>query len=166
MTERQRGLLQLIEDAFRGVELGDGVSLHETIAIDDYGGREQRQAARAADEKHDWRKLIDDPELARISGVGGLSFYDAAGLRFHLPAYLSLAVKGGDRDEVANVLECLLFHLTHLSEYNLARFTVLDGAQRRCVWEVLLSLWAEAENTELYRAVQGYWHPQGRVATV
>ncbi len=162
MTERQRSLLLLIEEAFRGVELGDGVSLHETVVIDDYGGPEDRQAARAPDEKHDWRKLIDDPELVRTTGVGGLSFYDAAGLRFHLPAYLSLAMKGADREEVANVLDDLLFHLTRFSEYNLRRFSVLDDAQRRCVGEVLRYLCAETMDSEADQAVPSYWTTQGR----
>ncbi len=96
MTEHQRRLLRLIEEAFQGVELGDGVSLHESVVIDEYGGPEERRTARASDEKHDWRKLVRDPELIRpavgeVTG-GGMPFYDAAGLRFHLPAYLSVAV--------------------------------------------------------------------------
>ena len=37
------------------------------------------------------------------NGVGGLSFYDAVGLRFHLPAYLSLAVIDFDRERAGNV---------------------------------------------------------------
>jgi hypothetical protein len=51
MIERQRGLLRLIEDAFGGVALGDGVSLHETVVIDLYGGRAERLAAREPDEE-------------------------------------------------------------------------------------------------------------------
>src|SRR4051794_3453037 len=112
MSERQRSLLRAIEEAFRDVKLGDGVSLHETVVIDNYGGPEERAAARAADEKHDWRKLVGDPDLVRISGVGGLSFYDAGGLRFHLPAYLSLAVTDFEREDADNILDSLMFHLT------------------------------------------------------
>lgn len=65
--------------------------------IDEYGGGEQRGAARLPDEKHDWRRLVGHPEPSRIAGGGGLSFYDADGLRFHLPAYLSLAVTDFER---------------------------------------------------------------------
>src|SRR5262245_7669952 len=140
MSERRQRLLAAIEEAFRGVQLGDGVSLHETVIIDNYGGPEARAAAREPDEKHDWRRLVGDPELVRISGVGGLSFYDAAGLRFHLPAYLSLAVIDFDRVDAGNVLESLLFHLTHFSEYNVGRLSVLDSAQRQCVQNVLTFL--------------------------
>ena len=79
MRDEQHQLLQLIEDAFGGVEIGDGVSLHETVVIDMYGGPKERQAAREWDEKHDWRKLVNDAELMRTTGLGGMSFYDAAG---------------------------------------------------------------------------------------
>ena len=159
MTERQRHLLQMIEDAFRGVELGDGVSLHETIAIDNYEDAARREAARALDEKQDWRKLIGAPALVEIVYVGGLSFYDAVGLRFHLPAYLSLAVTDFDRVDAGNLMESLMFHLTHLNDYSLARFSILDGPQRQCVREVLMFLRGEheLESTELDQAIEGYW---------
>ena len=159
MEERRQRLLAAIEEAFRGVELSDGVSLHETVVIDDYGSTEERQAARERDEKQDWRKLIGAPELARIGGVGGLSFYDAAGLRFHLPAYLSLAVIDFDREDADLVLESLMFTLTHFSEYNVGRLASLSRAQRKCVREVLLFLRGEyeLESAELDRAIEGYW---------
>lgn len=159
MTERQSVLLRRIEEAFRGVELGDGVSLHETIAIDNYEGDAQREAARALDEKHDWRKLLDTPALVEIVHVGGLSFFDAAGLRFHLPAYLSLAVLDPDRENAGEILESLMFHLTHLSDYNRARFSLLGGPERACVRDVLLFLRGEhdLEGAEIDEAIATYW---------
>ena len=155
MSERRQQLLRAIEHAFHGIELGDGVSLHETVIIDNYGGQQAQQAARAPDEKHDWRKLIGDPDLARIRGVGGLSFYDAAGLRFHLPAYLSLAVADPERADAIGLLSDLLFHLTHFLE----RFAILETPQRLCVRDVLVFLRSlyEAEHAELDQAIQGYW---------
>jgi hypothetical protein len=165
-VERKR-LLAAIEEAFRGVELGDGVSLHETVVIDDYGSMEERQAARKRDEKRDWLKLIGDPEFARISGVGGLSFYDAAGLRFHLPAYLSLAVIDFDREDAGLVLESLMFTLTHFSEYNVGRLSALSRDQRKCVRETLVFLRGEykLESAELNRAIEGYWSDEPTAPT-
>lgn len=167
MSETGRRVLQEIESAFRGVELGDGVSLHETVAIDDYGGSEERLAARAGDEKHDWKKLIDDPEFAHIGRVGGPCFYDAAGFRFHLPAYLSLAVIDFDRPEAEGALESLMFSLTHFSEYNCNRLSILDGPQRRCVRKVLefLRETHELESEELDRAIEGYWRDQSETTS-
>jgi hypothetical protein len=159
MDDRRRDLLAAIERAFHGVELGDGVSLHETVVLDDYGGPEERRAARAGDEKHDWRKLIGDPDLGRIGYVGGPAFYDDAGLRFHLPAYLSLAVIDFGRPDAEPALDSLMFTLTHFSDYNWKRLSALDAAQRRCVREVLLFLRQEheLESTDLNSAIEGYW---------
>ncbi len=156
MSDRQRQLLRTIEDAFRGVHLAEGVSLHETRVIDDYGGLAAQQAARASDEQIDWRKLIDNPELARING---LSFYDALGLRFHLPAYLTLAVTDFEREDADLMFESLMYHLTVFTEYNLARLAILDAEQRLCVRDVLVYLREtyELESAELDRAIEGYW---------
>lgn len=159
MSERRQQLLTAIEDVFRGVELGSGISLHETVVIDNYGDSAERTAARLPDEKCDWQRLVSDPELARIAGVGGLSFYDAPGLRFHLPAYLSLAVIDFDRADAGHVLEILMFTLTHFSEYNVGRLSILSAPQRQCVRDVLAFLRAEyeLESAELDEAIAGYW---------
>ncbi len=158
MSERQQQL-DAIERAFRDVELGDGVSLHETVVIDDYGDSEERRMARLPDERHDWRKLINDPELARIGGVGGPCFYDAAGLRFHLPAYLSLAVTDFERPEADLALESLMFNLTYFSQDNVERLQILNAAQKKCVHDVLVFLrkFYELESSELDDAINGFW---------
>jgi hypothetical protein len=161
VDERQHRLLDQIGRAFGGVELGDGVSLHETSVIDEYGPTEERLAARMSDEKVDWRKLIDDPELPRLCGIeaAGLCFFDPTGLRFHLPACLSLAVRDPEGEGTSDMLESLLFQLTHLDEYNRKRLAILDNAQRTCVREVLVYLREilGAEDSELDRAIAGYW---------
>src|ERR1700722_6040975 len=124
ISEGKKCLLDAIESAFRGIELGDGVSLHETIVLDNYGTPEERQAAREPDEKHDWRKLADDPELHDICGLEGLGFFAAGGMPFPLPACLWFVVEEmhTDREAVANIMGSLLFHLTSLDAYQLGRF--------------------------------------------
>lgn len=161
MTEHQRGLLRQIEDAFSGVKLGEGVSLHETVVIDLYGTCQERRAARVPDEKHDWRKLVGDPELTRLCG---LSFYDAIGLRFHLPAYLTLAVSDPNCEDSGQVIANLLFTLTHLPEFNRERFAILSDPQRTCIREVLKYLrhvYDLPDNgpliAQLDEAIEGYW---------
>lgn len=165
MSEVQERLLDMIRRAFDGVELGEGVSLHETQVIDDHGGPEERKAAREPDEKHDWRKLIDDPDLPRICGGGyaGLCFFDAAGLRFHLPACLSLAVKDPDGPEVFDMTESLLFQLTRLDDYQRGRLAILNDAQRECVRDILIFLRdrLESSDPELDRAIRDYWSSGG-----
>jgi len=172
MTERQRELLRLIEQAFKCVEPGDGIGLHESVVIDDRGGPEGRRAVRSLDEKHDWRKLIDDPELRRpnVNGItgGGMCFFDAEGIRFYLPAYLSVVVMDpeGEQDG-GSIIGDLLIHLTspQFKEYNQQhRFTALNTFQRSCVAEVLRYLRDvydipsnEWRVWDIERAIEDYW---------
>lgn len=161
MDEKQRRLFDRIDRTFDGVILGDGVSLHETSVIDHYGTDEERLAARNPDEKLDWRKLIDAPDLTRLFSIGpsGLSFLDAEGLRFHLPACLWRVVRDPEDGETGNMLESLMFQLTHLSEYTLGRLAILNDSQRDCVRDVLVNLrdvW-ELKDSELDRAIEDYW---------
>ncbi|MFO0889825.1 MAG: DUF6714 family protein [Isosphaeraceae bacterium] len=138
---RAEALVARIERAFEGVELGDGVSLHETAVIDDYGTLEERRAAREPDEKLDWRKLIDDPDLPRYFGLGysGLCYLDAPGVRFHLPACMIRVLRDMSSAEVPFDLDfsllCLLSE-TKDGEHN--RLSILDEPQRRCVFDFLL----------------------------
>lgn len=167
MKDDSKRLLSVIETAFEGVELGNGVSLHETIVIDHYGGPEERQSARRTDEKKDWRRLIFDPELSEVNGVGGLSFYDAEGLRFHLPAYLSLAVLWASNRLTgsfnSDIIYSLLYQLTSMGDYQLERFAILNQQQRLCVKEVLLYLHAYilfdfgSYESDIDRAIADYW---------
>ena len=78
-------LIPIIAEAFTGVKLGDGVGLSEGRAIDDYEDAATRAACRAVDEKDDWSRLTSD-QLSHFSS--SLSFFDQAGMRFHLPAFL------------------------------------------------------------------------------
>lgn len=161
MDDRQQRLLDRIDRAFAGVELGDGVSLHETQAVDNYGTAEERRAAREPDEKHDWHRLIDDPDLPLYLGLGygGLSFLDAAGVRFHLPACLYRIVRGPDTDRVGDMAESLCYLLTSPSDYNADRLALLNDEQRACVRDVLF-YFREAmvfDGEELDRALDGYW---------
>lgn len=180
MLERQRLLLDEIERAFDGVELGEGVGLRETVVVDHYGGEEERRAARALDEKPDWRKLITDPELKTTAGVGGPCFFDSLGFRFHLPAYLWLLVtefeaSGWDSRET------ILFCLTHFTGFDqgriynypggecdvlihiLQRLAILDPAQRASVRHVLMYVrdQFEEERGMLSDAIDGYWSTDG-----
>lgn len=185
MSEQQLELLRMIEDAFREVELGDGVSLHQTIVIDQYGCNcEEAERQAEADERHDWRKLIDDPELLNVRGVGGLSFYDAPGLRFHLPAYMSAIVKydwpvvtyEADKptldinpeeyaafELIADVAGDIEFQLTHLNDYQRERFFILNGAQRQCICAYLAYIrdttaeFRILDDDGIDRAIENYW---------
>ena len=149
----------MIEDAFSGVRLGNGVGLHESVVIDNHGTDAQRTKARSEDEQIDWRKLVDDLGLCRFSYRGGLSFFDAEGLRFHLPAYLTLAIRRFESDDAENVLEILMYELTVNSQCDRERFSILTNQQKMCVRNVLIYLrhCYDLESEELDHAIAVSW---------
>jgi hypothetical protein len=163
VDERRRRLLDRIDRAFAGVTLGEGVSLHESQVIDDYGTAEERQVAREPDEKVDWRRLVDHPDLTVYFGIGygGLSFLDAAGVRFHLPACLYRAVRDFDEDGIGDMFESMCYLLTKSDEYNRGRLAVLSGEQRACVRECLVFFREalESDDEELVRAIDFWSQP-------
>ena len=165
MSRQSDTLLKLIADAFDGVVLGDGVSLHESAAIDMYENAIGRSAAREPDEKVDWRKLVVDPELPRTCGVGGPVFMDAAGFTFHLPAYLTLAVLESEVPKNIDIFVNLLNRLTDLSEFGLEKFSLLSQQQKTCVAVVLQFLktkWKWIDH-DIEAAISQYWEPDANV---
>lgn len=128
MTPDHERVAKLIRDAFTGITLGDGVGLWEGQAIDDYANDTTRGRYRARDEKSDWSAISVD-DLNRCDS--SLSFFDAEGMRFHLPAFLLAELEG-------TLWNGVMFHLTHLDDHGKGRFAVLSDAQRRAVREFLL----------------------------
>src|SRR5688500_17196676 len=93
MSDRpvSEALCDLIREAFAGVKLGNGIGLQEAQGIDDYADKETCARYRAGDEKEDWTRIPAE-ELSRCNS--SLSFFDAEGMRFHLPAFLVAELQG------------------------------------------------------------------------
>src|SRR5277367_3415374 len=87
-------LIAEIQRVFRGVVVGDGIGLWQAQAIDDYEDEAEQEAARARDEKVDWAAI---PGKSLLYCDSSLSFFDADGMRFHLPAFLLAEVAGESR---------------------------------------------------------------------
>ncbi|MEM9567181.1 MAG: DUF6714 family protein [Cyanobacteria bacterium P01_E01_bin.34] len=115
-----------IANAFKGVTLGDGIGLWEAQAIDDYETYVVRAEKRRGDQKFDWQEISHD-ELRRC--YSSLCFFDADGMRFHLPAFL-LAEIDGEFDQ-------LVFHLTDLDDYKREKLMSLNDSQKSAVVEFL-----------------------------
>ena len=142
---------QDIETAFSGVTLGSGVGLTEAGGLDDYADAATLAAYRANDEKEDWR-LIPAEALQRCNS--SLSFFDAEGMRFHLPAYLLAEL----RDEYGFGVT---FCLTHLSEHCVSQFALFSSAQRAAVRAFLLHILDDPDEqfhrSDIVRALNEYW---------
>jgi hypothetical protein len=139
-----------IEDAFAGVTLGGGVGLQEAQGLDDYEDAATCAAYRANDEKDDWHRI---PAEALQHCNSSLSFFDAEGMRFHLPAYLLADLRDDYGFDMA-------FCLTQTSDYN-RYFCLLSEAQRRAVRAFLLHILDEPDyqfdRPHILRALDDYW---------
>lgn len=144
-------LIATISEAFRGVTLGEGVGLQEAQGLDDYDDEETCAAYRAGDEKEDWRAISSD-ELNRCNS--SLSFLDAEGMRFHLPAYMTAELRGEYDFGMS-------FSLTNLDTHGRTCFTALSAVQRQAVREFLLFLREDPDyqfdRADIDRALETFW---------
>jgi hypothetical protein len=141
----------LIQDAFAGVKLGNGVGLMQAQGLDDYADSATCASYRAHDEKDDWRRISPDA-LNRC--FSSLSFFEAEGMRFHLPAYLIGYLQDTFKGEI-------MFTLTHLNEYSEKQFALLSGIQRNAV-RAFLEFHLEDPGSSIHhvdisRALSEYW---------
>lgn len=149
--EAAQQVARAIEAAFAGVTLGGGVGLQEAQGLDDYADAETCVTYRAKDEKDDWHRI---PADALNHCNSSLSFFDAEGMRFHLPAYLLADLRGDYSFGMA-------FCLTHLSDYCLTQFALLSPEQRAAVRAFLLHIADDPDEQfhrdEILRALTDYW---------
>lgn len=144
-------LIPLIEEAFEGVTLGNGIGLQQAQGIDDYEDDETCAAYRECDEKEDWRAISTD-ELNRCNS--SLSFFDAEGMRFHLPAYMIAELLGEYHFGMS-------FSLTYKGSHTDAQFSLLSPLQRKVVRKFLLLLREDPNYQfslpDIDRALKGRW---------
>jgi len=144
-------LKAVIARAFDGVRLGDGVGLREAQAMDDYEDETTQKRHRSKDEKLDWSRISAET-LNRCES--SLSFFDADGMRFHLPAFLLIDIDGKSNSGP-------IFDLTTLNDHKKAQFASLDGDQRKAVaaflhWYLLHDL-CVIESRPIERALRDFW---------
>jgi len=151
MDENAAALIETIRTAFKDVALEDGIGLFEAQGLDDYKTSEECRELRQQDAKNSWEEIsVADLNTCYSS----LSFFDAKGMRFHLPAFLLADIKGKYNFDMA-------LTLTHLSDYSRSQFSALSFDQRQAVRAYLFYI----RDTELYaldrpqieRALQEYW---------
>ena len=108
-------LIAEITSAFDGVVREDGITLHQAIAIDDWRTPEEQLAARQLDTEQRWQDVPDDVIVACESA---LSFLDAKGFRYYLPAFMVCGLRNWGND-VGRVVDTCEYHLLHESQKSL-----------------------------------------------
>lgn len=144
-------LCSQIRAAFADVRLGEGIGLREAQGLDDYADAQTCARYRAGDEKDDWQRLTAEALNACYSS---LSFFDEAGMRFHLPAFLIAEIQG-------QYLQDLVFQLAHLNDYSRTQYAGLSRVQRQAVRSYLLYLLDKEQSAfdqpHIQRALDEYW---------
>jgi hypothetical protein len=152
LTAEKDRVLALIRSAFRGVKLGNGVGLRQGQGLDDYADERTLTSYRAQDEKNDW-SAIPVADLDRC--YSSLSFFDAEGMRFHLPAYLVADLE--DSLQTADPL----FHLVYTGHGAESRFDMLSQDQREAVRQFLLLRLSDNhrqfDHPMIQAALSNYW---------
>jgi hypothetical protein len=148
---KSQEIAALIRDAFSNVTLGNGIGLREAQGLDDYEDAETCAAYRAIDEKNDWSRIPVDELNACYSS---LSFFDAEGMRFHLPAFLIAELGGG-------YLQDMTFQLAYLNDYSMGQYALLSPAQRQAIRSYLLFILQDESyaysHPQIVRALDEYW---------
>ena len=128
-------VIAAIRAAFDGVERG-AVTLHEADVMDSYGSAEERAAARLLDTDRVWEQVPAE-DVERFASA--LSFLDAEGFRYYIPAYMVWTL---DNDSTGDSSAfSTLCHLERLDEREatfVKRLQLLDDGQRRAVALFLL----------------------------
>ena len=146
-------LIDKINIAFRGVKLEDGIGLWEAQGHDDRLSLEECKKLRSKDEKENWNKI---PLIDLYKCSSSLSFFDAKGMRFHMPKFLLfyLDVFEKEEDELFEqglTKNCsapdILFSITavlkylndnsdmgkRMRKYNKERFSLINTEQIECL---------------------------------
>ena len=151
MAKDKLFLITEISAAFKAVELDGGIGLSEANAIDEYKDEQFRKQCKLNDEKHQWNAI---PFSLLNKYNCSLSYFDAKGMRFHLPAFMIADIKGEYEFGMA-------FTLTHLSDYSKSQFALLSQKQKEVVKlfleYLLLQPDYEFEKTSIQNAIANYW---------
>ncbi|BCX48694.1 hypothetical protein HAHE_26020 [Haloferula helveola] len=149
--EAVNGLREKIESAFAGVTLGDGIGLMEGRGLDDYEDADVLAQLHAQDERIDWHRFSSETLLSYQSSI---SFTDAEGMRFHLPAWMFAELRD---DGIAG----LIGSLCRISPHNEQQFSLLSPEQRSVVRDFLEFMRDDPDYTheraEIDAAIKHIW---------
>ena len=121
-----------IERTFDGVDRGDGITLHEAVAIDMYASGEERVRARLQDTESRWQD-VPDGVIEREYTI--FSFLDDAGFRYYLPAYMRWILRNLEHTHSVSVDSTI--YALEPSSYFPQRSGLFNHAQARAILHFL-----------------------------
>lgn len=160
MLSKQQ-LICEIEDAFAGVQLGGGLSLNQTKAVDNYRrGYSTEEFTRLPQHEvtDDWTQI----PFEALDSADALAHLDRRGFRYYIPALMLRLLDNYDPTSMMSIgTLSILYPKTESWEYLYSRLT---KAQMRAIAHFLQSLPAlvelDTEDTKrVKRALRNYWAP-------
>lgn len=148
-------IIDHIQAAFCNVRLEGGVSLHEAEVIDAYGTDAERSAARKKDNVDAPWQDVPPNDIENHGSI--LSFVDSKGFRYYLPAFMTWTLRNFRRSNCMSI-DSTIYALdlstdTGIRKWQLERFSLLNQAQAKAIYEFLTHMAYDAED-----------HCDGRVA--
>ena len=153
-------LIHQITDAFEDVERGDGISLHEAAAIDGYRMAEECAAARQQDTERSWQ---DVPAQDIEDNYPVLTYLDAEGFRYYLPAFMVWSLKNYQTSASVSVdapiYELDLSGNEDRRERKMEQFRLFSDEQRvaACRFLRFMSEQVDADASMARPALDNYW---------
>ena len=151
ILERAEPVIDQIRKAFAGVKLGNGIGMREANGIDDHENEETLAKLRKSDEKDSWEAISEDP---RQINFWSPPYFDAEGMRFHLPAYLIAELRGYYGNPFP-------FPVFGMSDHVKSQYTSLDHGQRQAVRVFLIHILDdpdyEFDRSEIEKALEEHW---------
>jgi len=151
-------LIAEITTAFDGVAREDGVSLRESRVIDNYGCNEERAEARLLDTDTRWQD-VSDADMQRYDAV--LTFSDAKGFRYYLPAYMLRDLRLFVHPKYGISSDTLDYLDLPRHDYKLKHYSLLTPPQGKAVCHFLKFIvkhGAGDDPQEAAKYLAGYWN--------
>lgn len=151
MDAKKQLLIESINEAFRNVRLEDGIGLLEANAMDNYCSANDIESCRKNDEREFWDKI---PVPLLNECYCALSYFDAKGMKFHLPAFMLASLKNNEyRFD-------LVSKLIHLTPYTISQFEALSINQKNAVFLFLEYMKDEnyqLDKEDIEKSIEEYW---------
>jgi hypothetical protein len=152
-----------IHKAFAGVVLGDGVSLRQSIVVDNYGEGytdaefDQIKLIEVVD---DWTQIPRD-ELMETENI---AHFDAGGFRYYIPALMLALIERHDSGSlrVIGTLGSLYPKQDHTWTHYMDKYSLLSYDQKQAIAKYLIALpdlisLDTEDKTIVERAIRNYW---------
>ncbi len=159
--EIRKRIIAEIERDFADVQRGNGITLHQARALDDYRDEIEQARVRRKDTDTRWQD-IPDTWIEKLANT--LAFLDPEGFRYYIPVFMIWALRHYETpDSFAGHAAVYIFGVNPLAEDNMDLFRLFTPQQTTAIAHFLeyFARYADsniADNETAQEALDAYWH--------